>query len=149
MLSTTHTKAQAQAQAQAQQPSKVIITAFPHREQFLAFLQNNPGIIVIKFGATWCGPCRLIQPAVDSFFLSSPDTVLCCQIDIDESMDLYAFLKSKKMIHGIPALFCYKNNNHTWIPDDSVIGSNPSDVHSFFQRCVQHLQSVAPLVRRK
>ncbi len=31
--------------------------------QFLSdMLQENPGLILIKLGATWCGPCKKIEP---------------------------------------------------------------------------------------
>ena len=43
---------------------------------------------VVEFWATWCGPCKKIKPVVDAFFASSPDNVICCEIDVDESFDL-------------------------------------------------------------
>ena len=74
---------------------KTVITYFKSRDQFLRLLENNPGLIVIKLGATWCGPCKKIKPVVDAFFASSPDDVICCEIDVDESFDLYSYFKSK------------------------------------------------------
>ena len=124
--------------------SKTIISTFSSRQEFLALLKNNnPGLVVMKLGADWCGPCKKIKHSVDGFFVSSPDTVLCCDIDVDESFDLYAFLKSKKMVNGIPAILCYKRGNETFIPTDSVSGTDPVQLDAFFKRCNMHLQSVA------
>ena len=121
---------------------KTIITFFQSRDQFIRLLENNPGLIIVKLGATWCGPCKKIKPIVDGFFASSPDNVICCDIDVDESFDVYTYLKSKRMVNGIPALLCYKKDNKTYIPDDSITGSSPEALDAFFRRCGQHLLSI-------
>ena len=120
---------------------KQIITSFANRGEFLALLKVNPGLVIVKFGAEWCSPCKQIKPVLDAFFASSPPEVVCADIDIDESFDLYAFLKSKKMVNGIPAVLCYKKGNTTFVPDDSVTGSSPPDLHAFFVRCGRLLTS--------
>ena len=94
---------------------------------------------VKRFTAAWCGPCKLIKNVVHAFFASSPPEVVCADIDVDQSFDFYAFLKSKKMVNGIPVLLCYKKDNFTYIPDDSVTGSDAQSLHLFFQRCGTHL----------
>lgn len=120
--------------------SKQIITEILNRKAFLLLLENNPGLIIIKFSASWCGPCKLIKNAVDGFFASSPNEVICADIDVDECFDLYSFLKSKKMINGIPVLLCYKKGNLTYIPDDIITGADPNQLHNFFIRCGKHLK---------
>lgn len=119
--------------------SKEVISEITSREAFFNLLKHNPGLIVIKLGAEWCGPCKTIKPAVNGFFVSSPPEVVCADIDVDKSFDFYSFLKSKKMVNGIPALLCYKKDNFTYIPDDSVTGSDSTQLHQFFTRCGQHL----------
>ena len=122
--------------------SKTIISFFKSRQDFLGLLQKNPGLVILKLGATWCGPCKKIKPVLDGFFASSPDNVICCDIDVDESTDLYSFLKSKKMVNGIPVILLYKKGNTTFIPDDSITGINPVELDNFFMRCATHLSSV-------
>lgn len=119
--------------------SKEIISEIPNRDAFFHLLQHNPGLIIIKLGATWCGPCKQIKPIVNGFFASSPPEVVCADIDVDQCLDFYSFLKSKKMVNGIPVILCYKKGNATYIPDDAIIGSDPSQLHLFFQRCGKHL----------
>jgi len=122
--------------------SKEIITEFKTRDDFLQLLQINPGLVILKLGATWCGPCKQIQPMINQFFFSSPDNVICCDVDVDFSTDLYACLKSKRMVNGIPVILVYKQNNISFIPDDSITGANPTQVSLFFSRCQTHLLSI-------
>jgi len=121
--------------------SKTIVTFFQSQENFKRLLENNPGLVIIKFGATWCRPCKTIKPIVDGFFASSPDNVICCDIDIDESHDVYAYFKRKRMINGIPVILCFKKGNNSYIPDDSITGTNSNDLDAFFKRCGLHLLS--------
>jgi thioredoxin-like negative regulator of GroEL len=119
--------------------SKQIISEIANREAFFTLLQHNTGLIIIKLGSSWCGPCKTIKPAVNGFFASSPPEVICADIDVDVSFDFYSFLKSKKMVNGIPVLLCYKKGNATYIPDDMITGSDPQQLHLFFARCGKHL----------
>ena len=121
---------------------KTIISYFQSRNHFTKLLEKNPGLVIVKLVASWCGPCKTIKPVVDAFFASSPDNVICCDIDVDESFDLYAYLKSKKMVNGIPVMLCYKRDNTSFIPDDSITGSDPVQLDAFFKRCGLHLLSI-------
>ena len=119
--------------------SKTIITSLENRTELLNLLKVNKGLIILKFGASWCKPCKLIEHEVHHFFMSLPDTVICGDIDIDESFDVYAYLKSKRMVIGIPAIVCYKKGNITYIPDDFVSGTDKSQLQQFFSRCINLL----------
>ena len=116
-----------------------LITEIESRNDLLPILEKNPGIIVIKLGAEWCGPCKLIEEEVHDFFENAPSNVLCADLDVDESFDLYAYLKQKKIVTAIPALLCYYKNNNQLIPDDVLIGADKDQLKSFFQRCLDHV----------
>lgn len=116
---------------------KIIITHIDNRNHFTRLLDNNPGLIIIKFGASWCRPCKLITPVVDAFYASSPDNILCCDIDIDECYDLYSYFKSKKMVSGVPTMLCYQKGNISYIPDELIMGTKALDINYFFKKCVQ------------
>lgn len=116
-------------------PPDNVITSMSKAE-FGQYLQNNTGAIIIKFGAEWCGPCKQIEAQVYSLMAQMPTEIVCAVLDIDDdaSFDLYAFLKSKRMVNGVPALLCYKKGNLTWIPDDTVIGANPVAIEALFKK---------------
>ena len=112
-------------------------------EGFLRFLSTNPGVVIMKLGATWCGPCKLIAVQshmyMDNMITKFPTTVVCCDIDIDDHFELYATLKQKKMVSGIPALLCWYTGNNTLIPDDSIIGADIDQIKQLFLRCARRL----------
>jgi thiol-disulfide isomerase/thioredoxin len=104
------------------------------RENFYEILRNNPGKVIFKFGAEWCSPCNRIKKFVNACCETTSDTVLCYIVDVDDSFELYAHLKSRKLINGIPALFRYDSNNTTIGPDDIVVGTEQADILAFFKR---------------
>ena len=70
---------------------------------------------------------------------NSPDNVQCCIIDIDEDFEVYAFLKNRKMVNGIPNVLCWYKNNINYIPDDIVTGANSNQIDLFFKRCADKI----------
>jgi|LauGreDrversion2_2_1035103.scaffolds.fasta_scaffold02726_4 thioredoxin 1 len=117
-----------------------LITEIESLQAFQDLLTKNPGLIIIKFGAGWCGPCKKIEPVIDQWFNYLPAQVQCCKIDVDESIELYGFLKSKRRINGIPAVMCYQKGNLNYIPDDMVAGADVDQNNAFFQRCCKRLE---------
>jgi len=115
--------------------TKQVISVFESREAFLNLLKVNPGLVIVKLGASWCGPCKKIAHIVHAFFASSPANVICADIDVDDSIDLYSYLKTRRMVNGIPVMLMYKRGNISFIPDDSITGADPVALDAFFKRC--------------
>jgi thioredoxin 1 len=111
-----------------------VITKIESVIAFQKLLIDNPGVVVLKFGAEWCGPCKKIEGLVEQWFAAMPATVQCCKIDVDESFELYGFLKSKRRINGIPAILAYRKGNLNYIPNDMMAGADVAQVNAFFQR---------------
>ena len=110
---------------------KHLVMSFSSREEFLDLLVVNPGFIVVKFGADWCGPCSRIRAEVSDFFARCPETVICCDINVDESSDLYAFMKRKKMITGVTVIMVWKSGNIEYAPDYSYVGADKTGLAQF------------------
>jgi thioredoxin 1 len=111
-----------------------IITSILSQYDFYNLLQKNPGIIVIKLGATWCGPCKRIEPVLKYYINQMPPNVQMCIIDIDECFELYSLLQRKRIANGVPAIVAYHNGNISIIPDDVVIGADIPQIDLFFNR---------------
>ena len=122
--------------------TKQVISNFENRDAFLNLLKANPGLVIVKLGAKWCGPCKQIAHVVEAFFASSPPNVICADIDVDECIDLYAYLKQRRMVNGIPVILMYKKGNVSFAPDDSVTGADPGQLDAFFKRCGFHLLAI-------
>jgi thiol-disulfide isomerase/thioredoxin len=112
-----------------------------NREVFLQLLKINPGVFVFKFSAEWCKPCQMIKKHIDDISLVLPnnETIHIYSVDVDDCFDVYAFLKQKKMVSGIPALLAYKKGNSFFAPDASVSGTNETDLNNFFNTCLKML----------
>jgi thiol-disulfide isomerase/thioredoxin len=110
------------------------------KDQLINFQANaSPTqVVIIKFGAEWCGPCQKIKNFCDECFRKLPKSITCVDIDIDEHIELYVALKSKKMVNGVPALLAYYGGarDHWFIPNDSVLGGDVKLITDFFNRCI-------------
>ena len=114
-----------------------ILTAITSVKEFKDLVESNRGTIIIKFGAEWCGPCKLIDKHVHTwfdYFSKNCPHIQTYLIDVDDNIDVYGFLKTKKMVNGIPAILVYKSPNKTFIPDDSVLGANVQEIDLLFKR---------------
>ena len=118
-----------------------VVTFTGNREVFLQLLKMNPGVFVFKFGAEWCKPCQMIKKHIDNVSLVVPNnnTMYVYSVDVDDCFDVYAYLKQKKMVSGIPALLAYKKGNSYFVPDASVSGTNETDINNFFNTCLKML----------
>lgn len=113
-----------------------LLTEIRNIQHFQEILQANPGQVIIKFGAEWCGPCKKIESQVHEWIGRMPTNIVFILLDVDECFELYAFLKTKKMLNGIPAILSYDQGNVNYIPSDSVIGADVDQVNLFFERCM-------------
>lgn len=104
------------------------------RATFLKHLAETPNHTVLKLTATWCGPCKQIAEYTRQSSLCLPANVDLIECDVDDSFDLYASLKQKKMVNGIPVFMFYKHGNATLISDLSVTGADIKALDAFFFR---------------
>jgi thiol-disulfide isomerase/thioredoxin len=104
------------------------------RHDLVRELEKNQDVIILKLGADWCGPCKTIESLVKQHMESMPSNVTCVVIDVDDSFDLYALLKSKRVVTGIPAILAYEKGNTTIFPNEFVIGTNEQHINVLFDK---------------
>ena len=108
-------------------------------KEALKDVETNGNILIIKFSATWCKPCQRCKPQCEEWFSKMPENVTLVELDIDEQIDIYATLKSRRMISGIPAILAwYPESEHDhdpwYVPDDIVNDSSSEKIDEFFNR---------------
>ena len=85
------------------------------------FIWNNKDdkVIVIYFGATWCGPCEKLKKKITSNeVMKTMPKLAVCHIDLDDNSDLAELYK----VHSIPTQIFIKLDNTDIIEYQRIIG---------------------------
>ena len=71
---------------------------------------------VIDFWATWCGPCKLMNPIIDEVEKENPGLIIT-RVDIDLDKDMV----EKYNIQSVPTYVILKDGKEV----DRIIGAKP------------------------
>ena len=109
-------------------------------EKLIVSIDNSGDkMILLKFYADWCGPCKRVEDLCEEASQNIGDSVIKVVIDIDDQLDLYMFLKRKRIITGIPCTIAWhpqkdRDYEYWYSPNDSVLSSDRNDTIAFFKR---------------
>jgi thioredoxin 1 len=73
-------------------------------ENFATEVEQGSGLTIVDFWAEWCGPCRMIAPALDEISGAMGDKVKIVKLNVDESPKT----ASKYGVMSIPTLMIFK-----------------------------------------
>ncbi|XP_078488240.1 thioredoxin-2 [Ciona intestinalis] len=61
-------------------------------------------LVLVDFHAVWCGPCKMIAPAVKELANAHADKLVVLKVDVDEAADV----AEKAEISAMPTFIFYK-----------------------------------------
>ena len=73
--------------------------------------------VLVDFWAEWCGPCKMIAPALEEIAGALGDKVIIAKMNIDENPDT----PGKYGVRGIPTMLLFKNGQ----PVAQKVGAAP------------------------
>ena len=87
--------------------------------------------IIIKFTATWCGPCKRIAPKFSELVEKVKHLVDIVIVDADKGCDICSALK----VRGYPTFVSYVNGEMA----ESMVGASDSELLAFFKATISRL----------
>jgi thioredoxin 1 len=74
-------------------------------QSFATDVLNSDKPVLLDFWAEWCGPCRMIAPALEEISNTLGEQVTVAKINIDENPET----PGKYGVRGIPTMLLFKN----------------------------------------
>jgi thioredoxin 1 len=74
-------------------------------DTFDAEVRNSDVPVVVDFWAEWCGPCKMIGPALEELSEEYGGKIKIAKVNVDENPSSPGQLG----VRGIPALFLFKD----------------------------------------
>ena len=95
-------------------------------ESFHSDVISASGPVLVDFWAEWCGPCRMIAPALEEISKEMGEQVTIAKLNIDDNPDAPA----RYGVRGIPTMILFKDGQ----PAATKVGAAPkSALQSWLQ----------------
>ena len=91
-------------------------------DNFATEVEGNQGLTVVDFWATWCAPCRMLEPTVAAVAEKYAATALVVKVNVDDNPSL----SQRFGIKGLPTLILFKGGKE----EERVVGATSKDAIS-------------------
>lgn len=83
-------------------------------------VKKSPGLVLVDFWATWCGPCQMVAPILDQLAGEYAGRAKITKLDVDTNQQTAV----KFNVRSIPSVLFFKDGQHV----DTVVGAVPKTV---------------------
>jgi thioredoxin 1 len=66
--------------------------------------------VLVDFFATWCGPCKMMQPILEDTARQVGDKVKIIKVDVDRN----PYAASAYQVRGVPTLILFQHGKPLW-----------------------------------
>ncbi len=87
------------------------------QDQFESTINQAPRPALVEFGATWCGPCRMLEPVLVELAGEFGDRVDFYTVDVDQAPQLAMDLG----VMGVPTVILFREGR----PVERMTGYRP------------------------
>ncbi len=93
-------------------------------------VEQQQGLVLVDFWATWCGPCHMVAPIMEQIAGEYDGKVKVTKLDVDENPRT----AMRFNVRSIPSILFFKDGRHV----DTIVGAYPKP--AFVEKIQQHLQ---------
>ena len=91
---------------------------YVNNNNFESEVLNSDKTVLLDFYADWCGPCKMLAPAIEALEGEIPEAKFC-KVNVDNDPDIARLFK----VQSIPFIALVKNNTFL----DFSVGLVPKD----------------------
>ena len=81
---------------------------------------SSDKLVLVDFFATWCQPCKMMHPVLESIKQQLGDSIRIIKVDVDKYQQTAALYR----VQSVPTLMLFRNGQNLWRQSGAMSASN-------------------------